>query len=89
MKDCDITNCFLDGMSTHHWGNNFTYVNTGDSMQLYPFNFFCFCCVIYGTIVQIQRTRKDLLKVYLLCKSKLCSTFTMKKLFWRIQELNK
>ena len=26
MKDCDITNCFLDGMSTHHWGNNFKVI---------------------------------------------------------------
>ena len=36
---------------------------------LFSINSFSFCCAIYSTIVQIERTRKDLPRAYICCRT--------------------
>ena len=48
-----------------------------------------FCCAIYGTNVQIERTWRDSPRAYICCRTEnFARPFTTKKLFERIQILN-
>ena len=55
----------------------------------FSLNSFTFCCAIYGTNVQIERTWKDSPRAHICCRTEnFARPFTSNRLFERIQILN-